>query len=237
MTAKKTYSLKFVLGSLLAMLALPLTSFAADINYSFTTSSTLITDSTIFNVPQFNSSLGILEEVNIVLKLYSTPVLTIQNDGSTTASYTKATSTVKPASATLVSYPGSGPDPLMATSATGKVSPKAGSINGNTTLTFDGPQQVDTNTLLVTNPNSAFTGGGTIPLTIDLTEGGGTYKGTSLSDILFGGGNDLYAMLSIDYIYSNCCICIPEPSSVGLVFLGLGGLLIGRRFWLRKALA
>jgi hypothetical protein len=218
------------------VLALPLSSFAADIHYSYTTSSTLITDSTIFNVPQFNSSLGTLQEVNLVLKLYSTPVLTIQNDGSTSATYTKATSNVNPASATLVSYPGSGPDPLMATSATGKASSKSGSINGNTTLTFDGPQQVDTDTILVTNPDSAFTGGGTIPLTIDLLEGGGTYKGTSLADILFGGGNDLYAMLSIDYIYANCC-CIPEPPPVALVFLGLGGLLIGRRFWLRKSLA
>jgi hypothetical protein len=232
--------LKLFLGCAAAVL-FPLTSFGlttttvSPAGSPFSTGMTHSDLDTTFNVDTFNESLGTLVGVTLNLTFISDTSFTIENEDTTASnSFSKAKATFSP-SVTL-SYPGA--STLTIDDPTTKIGPEAGTLGPGASDYFPGTYKSITDPFAVSPSDfsefESATGTTTVPISIDLFED--TVVKGSGNDIFFGANDCLQAILSVDYIYANCD-CVPEPSTASMSLIGLafGGLLFGRRLWLKRS--
>jgi PEP-CTERM motif len=186
--------------------------------------STLSTPSTVtLNFNQFDTTLGTLMSVTISLSDSSTVVSQAQNGTSSQGNFTNFENT-----GTLTV---TGPDSTT-TSTSLSTTPGSGMVSPGSTITVatavsnflsSGPTAVTTLT--------AYEGVGAG--TFNVIAGASNSFSGSGGGIVFSGGNtSVYGSVTITYTYSSA---VPEPASMAMVAIGLGGVFVVRRFRRRSA--
>jgi hypothetical protein len=243
---KKPYPTKRFLVFTLAALSMPLVSFATQTittspgleTISNNTPTTLVSANTIFSIPQYTGP-GTLMNVELVLDLSSNPYLQAYNSNMMDSeTFTKASASIGAATAN-VSFPGvtdaTSVSTVPTTITVKKTTGPENTVDPGATNEYSGTDQTaDSATFFVPVADlSEFEGSGSIPLTVALAESLDKVNGVGGSPFIdFGTGNDLEGFLTVDYFY---CSCVPEPSSLSLIALSLGALVLGRRFWIKRA--
>ena len=185
------------------------------------TSTTVDTSSdyTFKHITPFNTAMGTLLGVKLTLTLYSTPFVTVYNTDLKAEGYTNATASTAAADKLLYSTTG-GVGTVYVNSGVTKAGAFSGTeAAGTTSAPMYGPTSSKTNDFFISDPGT-FYSGGQYSLLTHLEEGQGFFAGRVNSGdpgVFFGGGDDLYETLSIEYFYTNMCDDAPEPSALSLV--------------------
>jgi len=172
---------------------------------------------------KFNTSLGTLTAVTIELTEAGTVTSEVVNFSGVitppvTASWVGATT-----SATVTA---TGPDNTVS-SDTLTTTPFSGTSTGFSVT--DGPPLTASVSATTNATNLAlYEGSGTGTYTVTASASALSSSGTSASPfITFGGTANIDGSVTIDYYYT---AAVPEPASLGMVVLGLGGIYVVRRF-------
>jgi hypothetical protein len=184
---------------------------------SYTGGSPPFTDVLTFN--KFNTALGTLTSVSIELSETSTLSSSVFNSTSSAVSFSNATT-----SATVTA---TGPDSTTST-ATVTSDPFAGTATPNGFT--NGPSTTATATATSFAASLApYEGAGTGTFTVSTSAAALAYTGDAAvaGALFFGGPATASGSVTIIYTYTSA---IPEPASLGMVALGLGGIFAVRRF-------
>jgi len=210
---------RFLIPALLLACGVGTAQAGTIITQTFSSPPTTVPWSTTYDANQFNPSLGTLTSVEIEVSSNIVASVDVYNFSGSPQSFTKATASIP---ITLT-----GPASLSL-SATGGTAGLAGSAVPGLN-TFPGlPTTASTSTTLTSSGALApYIGTGVSTLVFDFNAGDGTYSGTAVSGVFFGGSATANATVDVIYTYT---AAIPEPSSVILAGIGIVGVAVfGRR--------
>lgn len=212
---------RFLIPALLLACGVGTAQAGTIITQTFSSPPTPVAWSTTYDANQFNPSLGTLTSVEIEVSSNIVASVDVYNFSGSPQSFTKATASIP---ITLT-----GPASLSL-SATGGTADLAGSAAPfPSSNTFPGvPTTASTSTTLTSSGALApYIGTGVSTLVFDFNAGNGTYSGTAVSGVFFGGSATANATVDVIYTYT---AAIPEPSSVILAGIGIVGVAVfGRR--------
>ena len=226
----RTNLAKRTLVAALALCSIPLVSFAGVETLSPYMSTTFDSsgDYIFTNIQPFDTSLGTLIGVEFTLTLDEKADLSVTNLGTSSAKFSDATADFKQTKITLDIPTTSGTTTLVTKDSALDIGPESGSVGGGDTKTYK-DKDSNSNTTVIFDPTSMYSSG-TYSLDAAFKEFAADITGTTKSkDIYFGGSEDLVACLEVQYIYSDCCCSVPEPSTWALMGLSLAGLCFLRR--------
>lgn len=158
-----------------------------------------------------------MEDITITLDADGTAEVDVVNITATSKTFIGATATIP------VSLTGPGPTTTSVTLSAGPTSGTAApGLN-----TFPGLPASATNTVDVSPADFGLYEGLGLIVSVDVAAGTGTYTGTSLPGLFFGGSSTVGAVTTISYDYlPSTSTTTPEPATVSL--LGIALLVIGR---------
>lgn len=187
---------------------------------SYGPSDTPFSDPLTFNT--FNTSAGTLQSVKLILTEGGTVTSSVWNFSPTPSTYSNVTTTGN------VSI--SGPDSTTLTAGFTTL-PASGTITTTATPTVVGTMSGSASASATAGSLLAYesTGAGTFLINAVSSI---TTTGTSNTGLVgFFGSGHLNGTVEVDYTYTpSTSSPVPEPSSLGLIAVGLGGLLTARRF-------
>lgn len=217
--------------SLLALavvaLAVPAAAKADFITQTFMNPSMAVPYTYNFAANQFNPSLGTLTSVTFTVTSNVVASVTVVNLNSTAQSFTNATASVP----ITVTGPNS---TAVVLTATGTTAPQSGTVGADVggipgmTMISGLTVTASSTTSLTGGALATYIGTGTSSLSFVFGAGNGTYSGTGPSNVYFGGSAAADAKVVITYTFTPATI--PEPASLAMVGMGLGGLFVARRF-------
>jgi hypothetical protein len=180
---------------------------------------------------QFNPSMGTLVSVEITMTSDITGFVSVVNINPVSEAFTNATSSV-PVGLT-------GPAGL-ALGVTATTSAQSGTVAANTTnppLNLPGNTVIASESTTITSALglAPYIGTGTNNLPFVFSAGTGTYGGSAVFGVFFGGTATADANIKVIYTYNTPAV--PEPSSMALLGIGMAGFLGFRRLLKRKAVA
>jgi hypothetical protein len=186
--------------------------------------STLSSPGTVtLNFNQFDTTQGTLVSVTIALNDSSTVVSQASNNTGITGSFTNFENT-----GTLTV---TGPDGTN-TSTTLSTSPGSGTVSPMSTITVSSV----TNNVLSSGPTAvtnitAYEGVGSGKFNV-IAGATNNFSGTSDGIVFSGGNTSVFGSVTITYTFATA---VPEPASMAMVVIGLGGVFVVRRFRRRSA--
>jgi hypothetical protein len=212
-----------LLGLALAALAVAPKADAAFETFSHTTPTATVPFTDSFTLPKFDTSLGTLTGITITLSTSVTAEVDIFNATGSPAAFTNATATIP---VTLTSPTETVSTTTTATTPTGIAAPGFSAFPGLTSNT--------SSTVTVALANfGQYEGVGGGSASYSAAFSGGSYSGSSIPGVFFGGTATAGGITSITYTYSPAAI--PEPASMAMVVIGLGGVFAARRYRRRAA--
>lgn len=206
----KGSTMKVFLPMLAVGLAVGGAASAATVSFTHTIAATPVPFTSNFTLSSFNTALGTLTGVEIVVDDTSVATVDIFNLNSTTESFTDASATV-PLTVT-------GPDGSMITNSV-----TAGPISGVAGVglsTFTGLSASNVVSLSIAPAAfSSYESATPQNLSFTASAGDGTYTGTGGFGVLFGGSAVAGGTVEVNYTYSTA---VPEPASWALMIVGFG---------------
>jgi hypothetical protein len=193
--------------------------------FSHTTPTQSVPFMDTFLLDGFNTSLGTLDGITITLDATGTAEVDVFNAVGSPESFTGAKATLP------ISLTG----PAGVTTA---VVLSAGPLSGIAAVgfnTFPGlPDSVTSSVSVLPADFVSYEGLGLIVSVIinagNGTSGLGTYTGSSVPGVFFGGSSTAGAVTTVSYAYDPSTTTIPEPATMSL----LGGALLGISFFLKR---
>jgi len=203
--------MKKVLALLVAMSA---SASAATVSYSHTTPTSAAPFTDNFTLQKFDTTLGALTGILINFSTATTAEVDVFNSTGVAQNFTNATAVVPlsltgPAGATVNANATAGPISGVANTGFNAFT----GITGNSSASL---------TILPGN-FAAYSGIGTTTAAFSVVAGTGTFSGTSIPGVFFGGSATAGGSSSITYTYTTGT---PEPATMGL----LGSALLGLGF-------
>ena len=217
-----------------ALIALPLASIAATetVTPVNTVGPTDLSGMVSFNdIPAFNSSLGTLIGVEFTLDLQGTPYLDVYNDNDGSEDFTAAYARER-GKITLNVPTGTTPENVVVLSTPAYIQNVSGTVAGGSMDSIVGPGTNVSSTITVNDPAAIYTGTGTYDLSAYFQEFASIAGGSANPGVSFGGEDDLFASLSVEYFYD---ASVPEPTTWALGLFSIAALFLGRRFIARRA--
>ena len=181
--------------------------------------------STTFSVPLFNSSLGTLNNVSLSLVSNIVGRIDVFNNLSTPQTFTNAFATIP------VTVTANTPDATSVTAVAITLLPSGTATPGFPISSFTGIASTASNSVHVLPFNfAAYTGLGGGSALFTAASAGGSYGGTSVPGLFFGGSAVADGSFTIRYDY-DAAPAVPVPAAAWL--LGSGLLSLGAA-WRRK---
>jgi len=216
----------FLLTLGLAVLAMAPRADAAILTFSHTTPTATVPFTDTFTLSKFDTTLGTLTGVTVTLSTTVTPEVDVFNSTTSAQNFTNGTASI-PVTVT-------GPSSTSATTTTSFLVPTGVANPGNNP--FPGAPVTLSNTTTVAPANfGSFQGVGPGTASFTAAFANGTYSGTSVPGVFFGGSAAAGGTTTITYTFTPVVVGAPEPSSIALVASGLGGFLVVRRVRRRTA--
>jgi len=193
----------------------------ATITQSFTIPTGTVPFNQTVSANQFNYYVpvgkGTLDSVEVILTATITGNVSIVNITAMPQAFTNATASVPVTIA--------GPDVSLSETAT--TTPQSGTVPpyAGTPYTLPGSTTTDTTSGFAANL-TPYLGTGTNDLNFTFSGGTGTYGGSSVFGVFFGGTATAGATIQVLYNYTPV---VPEPSSMALLGIGMAGFLSFRR--------
>ncbi|PPQ27066.1 choice-of-anchor E domain-containing protein [Rhodopila globiformis] len=195
-------------------------AFAATESFSHTTPIQTVPFTDNFTLTAFDTSLGTLTGIEITLTTNSTAIVDVLNNTGAAQSFTDATSSV----------------PVTATGPAGVIMSQslvAGPFNGNAapgTDPFPGNAANATSSVSVAAADFATYEATTSGVSLDFSvaTGNGSYHGTAISGVFFGGSANVGGTTTITYTYTPSTP-MPEPMNLMILGAGMAGLGFVRR--------
>jgi len=210
MNALKTMAL---IGALLGASALSAQAATQTFTYNIAQTQTPFTDT--FTLPAFDPALGTLTGVEVTAAWSGVANVSIINTTGVTQTFTNATvSNPVSVSITLSGLTWTGTDTLTAAVASGNLTSFANNFPGLplTSSTLGNP---------IPPLSLADFEGAALTIPFVVTGDNGSYSGTSVSGVYFGGSATVGGDVDIEYTYSNT---VPEPATWAMMGLGFAGL-------------
>ena len=199
--------MKILLSTAAVALALAGAANAVTVTYSYSIASTPVPFTSSFTLPSFVTSLGTLTNVEIEVDDTAVATVGIYNANLTAQPFTNASASV-PLTVT-------GPDGSSITQVV-----VAGPISGvaNPGMNMFPGLSSSSMASLTTNAFSSYESA--TPQNLDFTAvaGSGTYTGTALNFVFFGGSAEAGGTVKLEYTY----MAAPEPAAWALMFVGFG---------------
>lgn len=200
---------------------------AASVTYQSTTFTGVTPYTQNLSVTKFDTSLGTLTGISITVSSQASAAIGVINTGGNDAAFTNASASSQVTVSTTVGTTTS----VDVTASTGNVS---GIAAANATTNISGPlgALVTSGAAIISAAdfgNYEGSGSGTVDLKVDA--GIGTYTGSGVSGLFFGGSTTVASYVSVTYEYTPAA-AVPEPTSSAMFGIGVVlavGLGWGRR--------
>jgi hypothetical protein len=210
---------KFLLSIAGAMMALAVARADIIETFSHTTPTSAVPFTDVFLLPGFDTSLGVLDTITLTLETSGTAEVDVLNLTGSPQAFTGAKAVIP----VTLTGPGG-----VSTAASLSAGPESG-VAAPGSNAFPGlPASASNSVGVLPADFSLYEGSGPI-VSVTIDAGSGTYSGSAVPGVFFGGSTTADAITTIDYAYSPSTT-IPEPATMSLFV----GTLLGISFVLKK---